>query len=36
MINQTLVYSNMLRYTPDARVLGSETFSVPVECHFNR
>ncbi|KAG7318077.1 hypothetical protein KOW79_019112 [Hemibagrus wyckioides] len=36
MINQTLVYFNMLRYTPDARVLGSETFSVPVECRFNR
>ncbi|KAK3515654.1 hypothetical protein QTP70_026432 [Hemibagrus guttatus] len=36
MINQTLVYSNMLRYTPDASVLGSETFSVPVACRFNR
>ncbi|GAA6074362.1 zona pellucida sperm-binding protein 3d.2, partial [Tachysurus ichikawai] len=36
IINKTVVYSNMLRYTPDATVLGSETFSVPVQCHFNR
>ncbi|XP_060717810.1 uncharacterized protein LOC132840286 [Tachysurus vachellii] len=36
IVNKTVVYSNMLRYTPDATVLGSETFSVPVQCHFNR
>ncbi|KAB5532807.1 hypothetical protein PHYPO_G00124440 [Pangasianodon hypophthalmus] len=36
IINKTVVYSNMLHYTPDAGGSGSEVFSVPVQCRFNR
>ncbi|XP_046689394.1 zona pellucida sperm-binding protein 3d.2 isoform X2 [Silurus meridionalis] len=36
IINNTVVYSNMLYYTSAVGVSGSEMFSVPVQCHFNR